>query len=315
MTADLTTPEARPHRDALADRTDALDRVKALRLLPGDTYATTDLVAGYYGVDKYAIEKVTQRNRAELNSDGYCVLRGSELTDILSITSLDQRVSALAVFPRRAILRVGMLLRDSAVARAVRDALLDIERSTRLPLDVNGIDREMLARWVIEAEQARKVAEAELADAQFRALAGATFKTAVEGGEGTVLTVFHKTHFSGVRHTDFFEALYTRGLLIDQRHGRGWDAKNRRWIPGREHRHPTAAGKAYFKLAPHLDRDGVERAKTVVRPGRPALDLITLLRDRCGFTPNEDPTTAIEMDDEAALFQLDSAISTPTLIN
>lgn len=172
---DLTLPEARSERDALADHAEVLDRVGALMLLPGDAYATTDLVAAYYGVDRKTIEKVVERNHAEITSDGFRVMRGLELTDILSVGSLDRRISALAVFPRRAILRIGMLLRGSAVARLVRDALLDAERHSRHAVDVSAIDRSMLARWVIEAEARAKAAEAKLLDAEPKAQAFESF--------------------------------------------------------------------------------------------------------------------------------------------
>lgn len=162
MNTDLTQPGARTQRDALVDHADVLDRVGALMLLPGDAFATTDLVAGYYGVERKTIEKLVERNLDEVSSDGFRVLRGAELTDVLSVGSLDRRISALAVFPRRAILRVGMLLRDSRIARAVRDALLNAERAERPAVDIAAIDRSMLARWVIEAEDRAKVAEAHL---------------------------------------------------------------------------------------------------------------------------------------------------------
>jgi len=157
---DLTNPERRRERDALADRTDVLDKVGALALLPGDTYTTTDLVAGFYGVDRNVIEQTVSRSRDEFISDGYRILRGSELADILSVTSLDRRAPALAVYPRRAILRVGMLLRDSSVAKQVRSYLLDAERHATGGVDIDKIDRSMLARWVIEAEDRAKDAEA-----------------------------------------------------------------------------------------------------------------------------------------------------------
>jgi hypothetical protein len=143
MTTDLTLPEQRTHRDELADHAEVLDRVGALMLLPGDAYATTDLVAGYYQVDRKTIEKMVERNQAEIVSDGYTVVSRAEFeTDILSVSSdypLDQYVRRVALFPRRAILRVGMLLRDSHVARAVRDALLDIEQVSSRSFDMTSL--------------------------------------------------------------------------------------------------------------------------------------------------------------------------------
>lgn len=164
MTTDLTQPDLRPQRDALADHVDVLDKVKALTLLPGDAFATTDLVAGYYEVDADVIRQIVVRNRDEIDADGYRVVSRSVFeSDIASLSKLDPRARTISIFPRRAILRVGMLLRDSRIAKAVRDCLLDAERAERRPVDVSTIDRSMLARWVIEAEDRAKAAEAHVA--------------------------------------------------------------------------------------------------------------------------------------------------------
>ena len=131
MSADLTLASARSDRDALADRTDVIDKVGVLRCLPDDMHVTTPMVAEFYGVDVDAVRQLVTRNREELDSDGYRVLSRSDFErDIASLSNLDSKVRQVALFPRRAVLRVGMLLRDSAVARKVRDYLLDAEQSS-----------------------------------------------------------------------------------------------------------------------------------------------------------------------------------------
>lgn len=132
---DLTDPAARAERDRYGDRTDVLDKVKALRLLPDGLHLTTDLVAEYYEVTVEAIKKAVQRNRDELEANGFRLLSGPELRDILSLSSMDSRTPHLAVFDRRALVRVGLLLRDSPVARRVRDAVQDgYEAATPAPV-------------------------------------------------------------------------------------------------------------------------------------------------------------------------------------
>lgn len=99
--------------------------------------ATSQMVADFYEVDKTRIEKLTLRNRSELDSDG---LKRATKREILKWTSCPSRKFLLMLtlrqhykmaqqlhsnrgvllYPRRAILRVGMLLRDSNVAREVR---------------------------------------------------------------------------------------------------------------------------------------------------------------------------------------------------
>jgi len=119
---DLTDASARAQRDQLAGRTDVLRKVRAFCKLPHDTTITTELVARFYGVDIETIKKLTQRNRDELTANGFRIARGEELRDIMSPGS---RASAMALFSLRAVLNVGMLLRDSEVAREVRTRLLD----------------------------------------------------------------------------------------------------------------------------------------------------------------------------------------------
>lgn len=133
MDADLTLASARSDRDALADRTDVLDKVGVLRCLPDDMHATTPMLAEFYEVDREALLKVIQRNREELDGDGFRIIGRSEVVDILSMTpeelGMPRTAPSMSLFPRRAVLRIGMLLRDSPVARRVRDTLLDIEHA------------------------------------------------------------------------------------------------------------------------------------------------------------------------------------------
>src|SRR5689334_25080500 len=68
--------ESRSLRDSLAARTDALDRVKALRVLPDGLHVTTEIVAEFFVVHREVIKKLTQRHRAELTDNGLAVLRG-----------------------------------------------------------------------------------------------------------------------------------------------------------------------------------------------------------------------------------------------
>jgi hypothetical protein len=60
------------------------------------------------------------------------VISGVVLADMKSVNRIDARRS-LAVFTRRAVLNVGMLLRDSPIAQRVRTYLLNAEESDRQP--------------------------------------------------------------------------------------------------------------------------------------------------------------------------------------
>jgi len=119
--------ESRALRDSVRSRTDALDRVKALILLPDDIHVTTSMVADYFEVGLEAVKSLVKDHREELNTSGYHVLAGQELRVFKNLSGIHPRTPWIALFPRRAVLNVAMLLRESPVARQVRMRLLDIE--------------------------------------------------------------------------------------------------------------------------------------------------------------------------------------------
>ncbi|MGW5340325.1 hypothetical protein ACWEQD_18155 [Rhodococcus pyridinivorans] len=87
------------------------------------------MVARYYEVDREAVRQIVTRNRDELDDDGYRVVtRAAFESDIASLSNIAPRARTIALFPRRAVLRIGMLLRDSEIGRQVRDYLLDTEQ-------------------------------------------------------------------------------------------------------------------------------------------------------------------------------------------
>ncbi|MER5759099.1 restriction endonuclease [Streptomyces sp. NPDC002082] len=141
MINDSVLLESRTLRTSVLERTHVLDKVKALTLLPDGMHVTTAMVAAYYEVGIKAIRSLVLDHRGELNDSGYRVLSGAELSSFKELSYIQSRSSALAVFPRRAILNVGMLLRDSEVARQVRTYLLDTEAEVRTPPVDNFVHR------------------------------------------------------------------------------------------------------------------------------------------------------------------------------
>ncbi|MCE7035051.1 phage antirepressor KilAC domain-containing protein [Bacillus cereus] len=142
--------ETKEEREALIERVDVLKKVKDLLLLPGGEFATVRQVADFYEVDYKAINTITQRHKKELSSDGMLRLKRKNVSEFLKlqaevteITSYTANVTdehgnihkfnnrGSLVFPKRAILRVGMLLRDSEVAKEVRSQLLNIEEKAQ----------------------------------------------------------------------------------------------------------------------------------------------------------------------------------------
>ncbi len=133
--------ESRAMRDIVQERIEALDKVKALALLPDNVHVSTEGVARYFEVSTNVIRQLTSRHREELIGNGMQVLRGSELqecqSDKMSLSSAaeagsyPQRRSSLTLFTRRTVLNIAMLLRGSDIARRVRTYLLDAEEGRR----------------------------------------------------------------------------------------------------------------------------------------------------------------------------------------
>ena len=118
-------------RDEHASRTEILEKVKKLEMLPDDIHVTVEMAANYYEVGYKTINSLVFDHRDELNTDGLRVLEGEELNFFKKFCQIQSRARALTIVPRRALLRIGMLLRDSEVAKAVRSYLLDTEQAVK----------------------------------------------------------------------------------------------------------------------------------------------------------------------------------------
>ncbi|MFF2958283.1 restriction endonuclease [Streptomyces sp. NPDC057963] len=132
--------ESRTLPESVSGRTEVLDRVKALSLLPDGLHITTAMVAAYFEVADNVIRQLVKRHREELTDHGLAVLRSPDLRRFesdnvsLSLESYPQARRSLTTYTRRTILGIAMLLRDSAVARQVRSYLLDVEGASRTRL-------------------------------------------------------------------------------------------------------------------------------------------------------------------------------------
>ncbi|MFE0459915.1 restriction endonuclease [Kitasatospora sp. NPDC058965] len=140
MAVDAVLLESPTMRARVGDRVEALDKVRALTLLPDGVHVTTEGVAAYFEVSVKTIRSVVLDHGAELGSNGYTVLTGERLGSFKELSRIHSRARALALFTRRTVLNVAMLLRDSDIARQVRSQLLDIEERARYaPVDNRGV--------------------------------------------------------------------------------------------------------------------------------------------------------------------------------
>ncbi|WP_199552771.1 phage antirepressor KilAC domain-containing protein, partial [Streptomyces sp. N35] len=165
MTNEIAFTESKSLRAEYADRTDVLDKVKALTMMPDGMHVTTEMVASYYEVGTEAIKSLVKDNRAEVESNGLEVLEGQRLAALRrefarSFEDLANPISpmtrSLALFTRRAVLNVGQLLRDSPVAQQVRCHLLDVEAGAR------EMSRAEILRLALAAEEELSAAKAEI---------------------------------------------------------------------------------------------------------------------------------------------------------
>ena len=65
------------------ERLDILDKVKELVFMKGTEYMTTQMVADYYNVGYEAIKSLINRHKEELTKNGYKLVSGKELKEIL----------------------------------------------------------------------------------------------------------------------------------------------------------------------------------------------------------------------------------------
>lgn len=105
-----------------------LNRAKVLVMASwqGNQYCTTNQIAEWYQVSEDTVRQNIVRNREEYGSDGLKVLKGKDLKIAREVLSLPPDTSQATVWTPRAALRLGMFLRDSLQAVAVRNLLLDI---------------------------------------------------------------------------------------------------------------------------------------------------------------------------------------------
>ncbi len=134
-------------REKYINRTEVLDKVKELFLIPHMELMTMRQVAEYYEVDVETAQKQYKRNNDEFKLDGAKKYSISDVHSLigtkcpnLKTTNYRGRMEiefdentklvvpnvGIILFPKRAVLRMGMLLRDSEVAKEVRTQLLNI---------------------------------------------------------------------------------------------------------------------------------------------------------------------------------------------
>ncbi|PGS91872.1 hypothetical protein [Bacillus cereus] len=254
-------------RQEYIHRIDVLNKVGQLLLLEGLQIATTKQVAQFYKVSPEAIRQVINRHGDELQSDGMYLEKYSEIKDKVTlhrVTLLENGVSyrGTNVFPKRAILRIGMLLRDSEIAKQVRTQLLNIEEATEAPAKVAEINKEKELEMAVGqafmsgdlaafAAATAKVAEYKnrhivKVEAQRDKLASKVTRF-IEDENTMTLTDFAAYHVDGVSEARLSRALQIIGVFGERKKPIG-KYKEKEW----------------FKIVQKRGYDGIYRPQQVV---------------------------------------------------
>lgn len=160
-------------RDKMASRVEVLDVVKDIFLIPRMETFTIKQIAEWYKVEPKTIRRIYQNCHEEFEHDGTRLVPLSEVNSVFTRKSangtqmstlpkinksrygieiqLDNETwikipnTGVIMFPKRSVLRMGMLLQYSEVAKEVRTQLLNVfeKAETGEPVDVvEEIDRE-----------------------------------------------------------------------------------------------------------------------------------------------------------------------------
>ena len=148
-------------REKCIENIEVLAKVKKLFLIPEMEVMTTKMVADYYEVGFEAIQSCYIRNKDEIQKDGVIKRKLGDFNDSFitnesytkSKTGISFKVEGYEIsipncgilcFSQRAILRIGMLLRDSVVAKEIRTQLLNVFENSTEEQKTSSIDEEII---------------------------------------------------------------------------------------------------------------------------------------------------------------------------
>jgi hypothetical protein len=174
----LESPAARSSQLAqIEDRAEELlSKAKALHfnVWQGTGIATTEQVAEFYEVPINTVKSAVKYHKTEFDADGLKVLRGRELKDARLKFNLASKTSQSLAWNPRATLRLGYLLRDSAIAKAVRTTSLDfIEQAAKPKAASPKSQAEItlaLAQQQVDQEQRMQAVEARVNQIEQRSI-------------------------------------------------------------------------------------------------------------------------------------------------
>jgi hypothetical protein len=159
------------------DRADELlNKAKALyfNVWQGTGVATTEQVSEFYEVPIETVRQTVKRNHQEFKADGLKVLRGKELSLVSDVLSLTNKARNITIWNPRSTLRLGYLLRDSPIAKAVRTTSLNfIEQAaqpTQIPPKTTAEMLVVYAQQMVDQERRIQSVEAKVEQIEQRSI-------------------------------------------------------------------------------------------------------------------------------------------------
>lgn len=126
----LLTKSVERRDDVLIGVSDPLKLLNLVKKLPtpytweGREFLTTEQVASYYGISEKFVQNHLVSIRQELEADGLKCLKGKTATKVKQTVSPDKTASQLMTWPPRAVIRLGLVIRESPVAIWLRQCLV-----------------------------------------------------------------------------------------------------------------------------------------------------------------------------------------------
>jgi hypothetical protein len=115
----------------------------------GNEYLTIRQVAEYYEVPENTIRQNYTRCKTEFDSDGVLRVERDDLKEVRDIMSLSSFSPRAVLFPARSVVRMGFILKDSAVAVQVRNATLNVLQGVGQVIDKDVLSSLILGHPIL----------------------------------------------------------------------------------------------------------------------------------------------------------------------
>ena len=119
-------------RNKLISNTKVLDEVKIIPFMNENLYITTEQAANYYDCCAESIRRLISRHYDEFISDGLIIAFRDDLKKYGLENIIKTNTFKVRLLTKKCLLRLGMLLKRSKVAKEVRNYLIAIEDNTSI---------------------------------------------------------------------------------------------------------------------------------------------------------------------------------------